>query len=268
MVTFALSAIAPLAIALSSLCPEHPPRRFWELDDRYIHTLNNRIGKPHRKMSGASTTKNNLKNNGRNPPTKTYRKIALWNHTEKWVVQAPPTTTSKTLPETHQQKHIEKSHWETTPKKMSGASTTKNNLKNIAQKPTNKNTLENRNEKQKRKMSGASTNKNNLKNIAQNPPTKTHWKIGLKNHTGKYHTEKWVVQAPPKTTSKTQPKTHQQKHIEKSHWKTTPINEWCMHYQKQRKKHCPKPNNKNRLENRIEKPHRKMNGASTIKNNF
>jgi hypothetical protein len=77
-----------------------------------------------------------------------------------------------------------------------------------------------------------------------------------------------VAQAPPQTISKTLPEIHQQKHIEKSHWKTTPNNKWCKHCQKQHQKHYPKSNNKNTLKNRIEKPHRKMSDASTTENNL
>jgi hypothetical protein len=111
-------------------------------------------------------------------------------------------------------------------------------------------------------MSGATTTKNNLKNIARNPPTTTHLKIALKNKT-----DKWMVQTPPKTTSKTVPEIHQQKHIGKPHWKTTPKNEWRKHHQKQCQKLYPKSTNKNLFKNRTETTHRKISGTSTTETN-
>jgi hypothetical protein len=77
-----------------------------------------------------------------------------------------------------------------------------------------------------------------------------------------------MVQAPPKTTSKTLPEIHQQQHIDKSHLTATPKNEWCKHHQQQYQQHCPKSINKNTLNSRIGKPHRKMSDASTTNNNL
>jgi hypothetical protein len=109
-----------------------------------------RIGTPHRKMSGARTTKNNFKNIARNPPTKTHWKIAL-----------------TTTPDNEWCKHHQKQPQTHCPKS------------------TNKNTLNNRIEQPHREMSGASTTKHNFKNTARNPPTTTIRKIKLTSHTEK-----------------------------------------------------------------------------------
>jgi hypothetical protein len=53
------------------------------------------------------------------------------------MVQALSKTTKKTLPRNPLNKHNENPHQKTT-SKISGASTIKNNLKNIAQKPLKK----------------------------------------------------------------------------------------------------------------------------------
>jgi hypothetical protein len=125
--------------------------------------------KPHRKMSGASTGKNNFKNIvQKSLNTKTLGNRITKPHQKNEWCKHHTKQPQKHCPKTSQQKHIHKSHKKATSKKEWCKHHTKQ-LQKHCPKATNKNTLGNRTKKPLPQISGAGNIKNNLKNIAQKP---------------------------------------------------------------------------------------------------
>jgi hypothetical protein len=117
-------------------------------------------------MSGANTTKNNLKHSAQRPLKKRTEKSNEKNTSGNEWCKYHQKQPQKHCPKSGRKKTLE-NRTKNPQRKMSGASTIKNDLqKNCPQ--SSKSTLGNIMNEPHKKMVGASTIKNNLKNIAQN----------------------------------------------------------------------------------------------------